>query len=88
MLVLFRHALALLARERHVVLHVARRRLDLLERLLLHVGGNRHVRHGVLRAGDAAGQRHRVLDVRRAHDARAIGRHVGEQLAADRRPAA
>ena len=74
------HAFAFLVRERHVVLHVAHRAFGIFQRLFLHVRGNGDVRDGVLRAGDATGQRHRVLDVRRAHDARAVGRDVGEQL--------
>ena len=39
------------------------------------------MRNGALRNGNAARQRHCVLDMRCAHDARRISRHVREQLA-------
>ena len=78
---LIRHALTIGFRERHMVRDVARGRFGFFDALLLYVHGNGDMRHCALRDGDAAGERHGVVDVRCTHDARRIGGDIGEQLA-------
>lgn len=77
---LVRHALAVGLCKRHVVSHIASGWLGLFDALLLNIHGDRDMRDGALGDCHATRERHGVVDMRRAHDARRVDGDVGEQF--------
>ena len=65
---------------RDVMRHVARRPHVLRHRLVLHVDRDGDMRHAAIGERGPAGERHDILDMRRAHDPRVVDGDVHEKL--------